>query len=529
MHKPAATASSSNSSEGIVRPGAAEYSQPGVLEQKVISGLTIALATLGLLLRIQRYVLGRSFRGDEAALALAIQGHTLPSLASKPLGGSFTAPVSFLLVEKLISDVLGQQDFIFRLFPLVAGVLSVILMFLLARRMLGGVGALFCVGALAMNWTVVFYSSDLKQYSSDILFAVILYSAAARYAERPSSRGAYLMALTGIAALSFSHPAIFLLACIGPVLLIQHRRQPALLPTLGVCASWAIAFLILYLTFYRSVGQQAYIVDYWNDLNGLMPMPPWRDPSWFPTRTGAFLTGVVGLPPYVLLDLGLYVLGLVSFCMRGKWQWTAWLLGSILFTLLGSAVANYPFKGRLILFLIPAALLGVGEGIESIASYLKARPILGRTALWITALFLLWTPAYSAWSGLMQPRSAPYKEDIKPVLIYIQEHKQPSDWIVVYQQASVTYSFYAPFFDLDRHQTIILPDYRKQPRKYEKIVDVLPENQRIWFVFSGVLDNKDNVNERSFILDYIGSSGGQILQEYGVDNLISSVHLVILK
>ena len=64
-------------------------------ESKFFWILTLALALAGMLLRIDRAVLGRSFRGDEAALASAIQHYSLLDLLTKPLGGSITAPSAF--------------------------------------------------------------------------------------------------------------------------------------------------------------------------------------------------------------------------------------------------------------------------------------------------------------------------------------------------------------------------------------------------------------------------------------------------
>ncbi|HEY5983040.1 MAG TPA: hypothetical protein VIU38_06160, partial [Anaerolineales bacterium] len=80
----------------------------------------LLLTALGIVLRLQRYFLGRSFRNDEAALALAIQGHSLQELISQPLPGGLTAPVGFLVLERLIISAFGNSDYVFRLLPLIA-------------------------------------------------------------------------------------------------------------------------------------------------------------------------------------------------------------------------------------------------------------------------------------------------------------------------------------------------------------------------------------------------------------------------
>jgi hypothetical protein len=129
---------------------------------------------------------------------------------------------------------------------------------------------------------------------------------------------------------------------------------------------------------------------------------------------------------------------------------------------------------------------------------------------------------------MQQPRSSPYPEDIKPALAFMQSNKQPGDWIVVYGQANATYRYYAPFFALSNNQTVYLDDYRKKPEKYKGIIDALPRGQRVWFVFSAVVEAKGNIDERTYMLDYIRQSGGQILKETNVSGGISSVELVLM-
>ncbi len=490
----------------------------------------MVLAASGIILRLQRFFLGRSFRGDEAALGLAIDNHSFLSLISKPLGGHLTAPVSFLGSEKVIAKVFGTQDFVFRLLPLLAGLCSVVLMYLLARKLVGIAGAVFCIGAFSLNWTAAFYASDLKQYSTDILFAIAIYMAAARYFDSDSPPNALILALTGLAAISFSHPAIFLLACVGPTLILRYRRDTqAIRHVVAMCLLWASVFVILYIVFYRAVGQQPYIVDYWNDLNGLMPIPPWRDWSWFVIRTNSFLTTVMMLSRYTAVYLVLYALGLFSFLRRGKWQWAAWLFGSILLTLVASAVANYPFKGRLILFLIPATLLVISEGVEWVASVLSPQPWMQRAAVWLLVLVMLWAPTHSLFKWLQQPRSAPYPEDIKPALAFVQANKQAGDLILVYHEAAPTYRYYAPFFGLSDDATIYLPDYRKNPEKYKGIIDVLPRNQRTWLVFSAVVETKGNVDEQTYILEYVRQTDGDVVAAHSVSDGISSAQLIIMR
>jgi len=491
--------------------------------------LCLGFMLLGVALRVQRYLLGRSFRNDEASLAGALNSHTLLSLITRPLGGVYTAPVGFVVIEKLSTMLAGNHDYVFRLFPLLMGIASVPLMYYLATRTIGPAGAVFCIAAFSLNWMSVFYSSDLKQYSSDVLFALLILLAAANSYERNTRRDDLVLGAVGVVAVAFSHPAVYILAVVAPVLLWQRGRQPESRRRIVLIgAAWGAVFLLLYVLFYRTVGQVDRILAYWEDTNGIMPIPPWKDWGWFTARPGALLSAVGGLSPITVIPTAFYVLGLVSFARRGRWEWAAWVFGSAIATLGGAALVNYPFKGRLILFLVPGAMLTIGEGVQCLAGIVRLHGA-GRALAWLAAAALLWTPAMNAAYQLQQPRSAPYPEDIKPVLGYVRHNLQPEDLIVVYSGAELAYRYYASFYGLQENQTYYLPEWQKTPGKYQGFIDALPRNQRVWLVFCRVDQTKDNVDERNYLLDYVRASGGELLQEDSISGGISSVHLVILK
>ena len=181
----------------MIQPGDVSENDKGkihifqTIETKFLEILTLLLALGGILLRIEKAILDRSFRGDEAALASAIHNHSLYELLTVPLGGSVTAPLGFLAGEKLVVDLFGFQDFYYRLVPLIADCLSVVLMFFLAKILLGDFGTAFAVGAFSLNRMLSFYSSDLKQYSTDVAIALCIYLMVARYLKNKSTRTPY--------------------------------------------------------------------------------------------------------------------------------------------------------------------------------------------------------------------------------------------------------------------------------------------------------------------------------------------------
>ncbi|HEY5983046.1 MAG TPA: glycosyltransferase family 39 protein, partial [Anaerolineales bacterium] len=447
-------------------------------------------------------------------------GHSLQELISQPLPGGLTAPVGFLVLERLIISAFGNSDYVFRLLPLIAGCAAVILMYFLCRRLLGHLGTTFALGVFAVNWMLLLYSSDLKQYSTDVFFVVLLLLLLAVYLNDETVSKAVALGLGGVVAVAFSHPAIFVLAAVAAVLLIHHHRsRRELWLSVALALAWMTAFALLYFSYYRVVGQERSVVDYWNNLDGLMPVPPWEDPAWFVIRIGSFFSSVTSLSRQILLNAGLLVLGVMAFYWRRQWQWSLALFGTVLLTLAASGAVNYPFKGRLILFLVPVALLAMGEGIDRLALILGTRRWFDHVLVALLVLALLWSPAQNAYDTLSPRRSAPYREDIKPVLAFMQQNWRAGDLVVLYDQAWITYEFYAPFYGLKDAEVWRLEADRNHPRQYRLAMDKLPHGRRTWFVFSSVLDVPDGTDVRTYMLDYVMESGGTILAQYNYDKV----------
>ena len=500
------------------------------IESKFLWIITIILALAGILLRIDKAVLGRSFRGDEAALASSIQNHSLLELITVPLGGSVTAPLGFLAIEKLVVSLLGFQDIFYRLLPIIAGCLSVILMYFVAKEVLDDFGAAFAVVAFSLNWMLSFYSSDLKQYSTDVAFTLLIYLMAARYFKNNSTKNIIWLTVAGLIALFCSHPAIFLLSAIGLALVYQTWRYGGDYKKIFLIGGlWVSVFLILYFLSYRYVGESTYNVSYWSNLGALMPIPPWKNPGWFVQRLSNFFVVDLNLSQFAFIEAALYGFGIVFFLLKKKWPWSFIFLGSMIFTFLASGIANYPFKGRLILFLAPSTLLAIGAGIDGFALISKTSTLLSHGIRWLLTAYLLVGPVISTYGYLQEPRAYPFQEDIKPAMSFVEQHIEANDQFVVYDQAVVTYKYYAPFFGMSNSPTIYLGDYRKKPINYNQVIDALPKNQRVWFIFSNVYETRNKISDRSYIFDYLKSIGGQIIDQYGGTDTFSSAYLVIIR
>src|SRR5580700_3089560 len=175
--------------------------------------LCVAIFLIGATFRLSQYIADRSLWLDEAKLALNIINRSFSGLA-QPLDYDQGAPLGFLFVQKLLTVLLGNADYVLRIFPLICGLFSFWAIYALAKRIFVERAAIIAAVILfAFSDRLIYYSSEAKQYSTDVFICLLLLQVIARTLDRnPFNQDFVLLAASGTAALGFSHPALFILA-----------------------------------------------------------------------------------------------------------------------------------------------------------------------------------------------------------------------------------------------------------------------------------------------------------------------------
>ncbi|HEX9605883.1 MAG TPA: hypothetical protein VF962_01510, partial [Gemmatimonadaceae bacterium] len=88
----------------------------------------------GAVLRLWQYAGGASLWVDELAIARNLIDRPIQSLLTEPLAPVQVAPRGFLLLEKIIVNVCGPNDFAMRLLPLLASLASLVVFARLVLR-----------------------------------------------------------------------------------------------------------------------------------------------------------------------------------------------------------------------------------------------------------------------------------------------------------------------------------------------------------------------------------------------------------
>lgn len=472
----------------------------------ITRGVALTIILVGMALRIGQYLANRSLWLDEALLAQNIANRSLAGL-TQPLDHDQGAPVGFLFVQKLTVQALGNEDYILRLIPLAAGVLSLYLVYKVAGYYTTGTAILVALALFAISGPLVYYASEVKQYSSDVAICLLLLLVAAGCFEADGAPKHYVaLGVAGALALWFSHPALFVVAGIGLslALYLLARRDWRMLSWLGgVFVAWSASFVALYVFSLRALAANDTLIRYWG--SSFMPMPPWRDPAWLPDAFLNMLEDPAGLSA-VSIAMVAFFLGCLSLLLR-RWPIAFALILPFALVLLASGLRKYPFSGRLMLFIVPLAFLLIADGIERTRMILlRINPWVSFGAWLILAAALLSAPAAHALQNLRQPQ---LREHIKPVVSYIAQHKLDEDSIYVYYGAEFLFRYYAPRYGFQEDDYSVGVASRQDPDQYAQELNELSGRGRTWFVFSHVYD-WEMIDEEAFFLEQLDRLGTRL-------------------
>ena len=464
---------------------------------------------LGVVLRLGQYLFNRSFWSDEASLAVNLVTRNFSGL-TQLLDYHQAAPIGFLFIEKLSILIFGNHDYIMRLFPLFAGILALYLIYKFARASFGTFG-LVAVTLFSITWWLIYYSSELKQYSSDVTIALLMvYLASKCLKEKVQPKDFLILGIVGAFVIWFSHPSVFVMAGAGLILVLEKISRKEYAPwiwILGIGIGWLASFGLEYLVSLRHIVADEYLIDYWK--KAYVPMPPWSDKRWFVDTYFTFLYFAFHRADQVtaLITLVLVPIGALSLLIR-NWKIAFLVISPFVVVAIVSALQRYPLKNRFMLFLIPFAFLLMAEAIRGIYWLIaKWKPNLAAIFSGLLALAVIWQIVPSTFNTLLAA-----KVNVRPVLEYIAENRKPDDIIYVYRRTASVFNYYAPFYGLDSGNIVIgeqSTSKRKALQNYENELTNLVGNKRVWFLFTEITDCENCPEDDSvgYYLEFINPFG----------------------
>jgi hypothetical protein len=498
----------------------------------------ITLICIGATLRVYAYAANPSLWLDEASLAHNIISRSFAELLA-PLDRQQVAPLGFLWLEKSAVSLFGTSEYALRLVPLLAGLAALPLFAHLARRLLSPVAALFALALFAVSIPLLYFAAETKQYSLDVTMALALFALAlpARHRKQPGShhlhlsqRRAAALAVVGAAAPWLSQPSVFALGGVGLYLMLPLLRTTAperwrAAPLLGAIFSlWAVsgaASIIRSLSLISAADRED-LNRFWGDAflplsSGLVASARWVG------STTAEIFGWFFPPLVAALALALFVLGIIALARRRDGTATL-LLAPLGFALFASALRIYPLSYRLVLFTAPSLLLATAAGAACLLEIARsltrpdtsapARQHSGRASGMFAGVAA--SIVVSGLLALMVARSALalselpfYREELRPVVHYLAEHRERGDAIYVYYGAARAFEYYAPREGIPQSAYQMGHCWREDWRRYLDEVDALRGQSRVWLVLSHPF-LKGGIREDSLFTKYFSTVGRRI-------------------
>jgi len=363
------------------------------------SWVPIAIASLGAAVLIYWTSAGKTLWVDEEMLGLNVRFRPLSSFWG-PLWLNQAAPLGWMFVERLILMTLGTGERAARLLTTVFGVATLATAAWIGRRWMSSVGACILVALCASGEWMVFFTLELKHYSGDTFFALLLPALAAWALERAdesdsTSRRVTIWWLAASIGMWFSNGAVFVTpACAVILIAILWRRRGwriafhASLPG----GLWVASFALIYAIELRHAAANAYLKEYWSFAYPPTPRGLSATLSWWWKQLGPFAVKPGG-------------------CQLGIWLWVLWTAG-VLFPIgtrrtLALMFATVPLSAvalatahvvptfeRLALWVVPALYVGVALSGDTGAALVPRFVSRGRAALGLAGPALLMLAAF---------------------------------------------------------------------------------------------------------------------------------------
>jgi hypothetical protein len=432
--------------------------------------IATAAAVLGSALLIYWLGVAKPLWVDEEMLALNVRDRTFQELAG-PLWLNQSAPFGWLVLERLLMLTLGTGERAVRLLTVLFGIGTLAAATWIGRRWLTPLGAVVLVSMCAFGEWIVFFTLELKHYSGDTFWALLLPALAAwslEHAENPRRANPSIAMWWFVAAVGmwFGNGAVFVApGCAVALVLVSWRRGGwrracwSAVPSLVWFASFAADYTLVL----RHALANPVLDEYW-----AFAFPPVKEGI---VATVRYLASVA--EPFAVKPVG----SGFPFLF-----WIAWATGVVIALLrhqtLGLMIATVPVSmvvlallhiipifERLSLWTVPSLYIGVGLCADAAVWLVRIRrgkPLL-RYGIGAIAGIAALTVAFSVvWRGgwviVAKAHHSNYDLDDRNSIRRLLADHRAGDAIATTHFGLVALWWYGEFSIADGHHVDRLPD-----------------------------------------------------------------------
>jgi hypothetical protein len=468
----------------------------------ILSAMLYLIVFIGISLAIYQFIFNRSLWLDEAKLALNIINKDFIGL-TKPLDYHQVAPIGFLFIEKISVLILGKNELALRIFPLISFLTSIPFFYLLSNKLVkNNVIALISTSIFSITLSLLRYSSEVKQYSTDVLFTIIIlyYSLTLQLNKNKSL---FIYAIIGSIAVCFSNISIIILFVTGVYLLYfdgyKNKNYKVLFPFLF----WATAFFIYYYLLIHNNPTTESMKTSWE--NAFLPLNPFSKDfySFLLFAVKSIYAKLLHFDYFWIIPFIISLSAIGIMLKQRKYTLLYFCLTPIIVHLLLSGLALYPFSKRLILYTAPLIILIFSFGLYHLFEFFNKKILRLPNLLLILPVVIFFYPIY-----LKFPIT---KQEIKNSLNYIEQNLKKEDEIYVYYASEYAFKFYKETKIININNKIIVgTKHKENHHNYDH--ELLNLKGKVWLLFSHVYPPRENYdNEEKYMIAFLISKGSVLL------------------
>jgi hypothetical protein len=300
----------------------------------------------------------------------------------------------------------------------------------------------------------------------------------------------------------FSQASVIVMGGLGLAIAVEwlfSRDRASGRALVSTIPMWAAASVVAIVAGLRSMtpSTREFMDDFWR--GGFVPTPvtPVGTIRWLWTQAlSAFTDPTLLRYSWPALFLCIAAIGVVALWRRRR-DVALLLIGPFSVAMVAAVAHQYPLRGRLMFYLMPALVVTIAAGAEWIRQ--DAGSV--HRALGAVTMAALLGPAVM---GLVRDHP-PYEiEHHRAILGYLQQHRQPGDRVHVFPLSRMGVLFYGPQYGLELSDWETSVCDRNATRPFVRDIDKYRGEPRVWLLTAG---NRAYSSARSAVRGYLNAIG----------------------
>ena len=403
----------------------------------------MAIALVGALLLVVQWAHGRMLWLDEEMIAINIRDRSFGALAGRLSLGQ-AAPYGWLAIQRVILLTAGSSERALRCLPMAFGIATLATATWIGRRWMSVWGAAALTFLCAFGQWLSFHALELKHYSADACFGLLLPALAVRATESDSSdfnRRITTWWLVAAASQWIANGALFVAPASAAVLMVVATRRYGVrsaIRAMRPAAIWLVSFAANYAVALGPARTSEFLQSYW------APAFPPADAGFVATLNwlGAQFAPLAVKPGGTGFVVAFWTAAAVGFTVgrtrssRAVFAWTFSLVPVAAFAWVGLRLV--PMSERLTLWITPPLYVGIALAVDVAAAGLVAgisqRRVIRAAvaALALTALAVFFADVYARGMTYVSlaSQTANHEVDDRGAVTWLARQQQPGDvWV----------------------------------------------------------------------------------------------------